>query len=135
MTTTPLIIIPHFMIVTDLTMTINIENFLHEQIILPAQITILNPFVAHINITLVLTSAPLVIITYSSRRYILPYRSPSEPRIDRYRSRSHSNSNKLLKLPIPTHCSSHSTITSLIRRSPSTEIKFEIIMYHPSNSS
>ena len=123
MTTTPLIIIPHFVIVTDLTMTINIENLLHEQIILPAQITILNPFVAHINITLVLTSAPLIIITYSSRRYKLPYRSPSEPRLDRYRSRSHSKSNKLLKLPIQTHCSSHSTITSLIPRPQNSSLK------------
>ena len=49
------------MSVTDLAISKNIENLLHEHMILLAHITILYPLVAHIKITLVLVNASLVV--------------------------------------------------------------------------
>ena len=49
------------MSVTDLAISKNIENLLHEHMILLAHFTILYPLVAHIKITLVLVNASLVV--------------------------------------------------------------------------
>ena len=49
------------MSVTDLAISKNIENLLHEHMILLAHITILYPLVGHVKITLVLVNASLVV--------------------------------------------------------------------------
>ena len=61
MTNTPLIIILHTMIVTDLATITVIENLNHERIVLLANTTILAPLLALIILTLVLlANAPIV---------------------------------------------------------------------------
>ena len=61
--TTPLINIVHFMILTEFAMINIIEDLLQKHNILLAQTFFQHPLVAHQTLTLVLTKAPLVIIT------------------------------------------------------------------------
>ena len=64
-----------------------------------------------------------------------PYRFPSKPRSDRYRSRSHSHSRNYSKSQYKPTISLLQQPVPNIHHSPSTETKFETNMYHPNTSS
>ena len=116
-------------------MTNIIPNFLLNHIILPHVPTIILPLlVVHPNITLVLANAPLAITT-PLLNDITPYRPPSKPRNDRYRSRSHSNSKQNPNFQYKPSVNLTHPSTPILHNTPSTEPIFEISMYHPTTSS
>ena len=70
----------------------------------------------------------------SSKRYNSPYRPPSKPRIDRYRSRSHTNSKQYSNFQHKPSVNLTHPSTPILYNTPSTEPKFEINMCHPTTS-
>ena len=73
--------------------------------------------------------------TSTFNRYTSPYRPPSKPRNDRYRSRSHSNSHNHSQTQYKPSINLTHPSTPPPQTNSQTESIFEINMYHPNISS